>query len=71
MAPYRGKVAVVRGRSQEVLRGGPLIFDDYARVGTPDELSRPRPAIDAFLQVYLGAYTLLHQHYQVAIERTE
>ncbi len=107
VAPYGQKVQIVRGRSQEVLRGGGFrlesfdfayidgshrardvledavltfrllrrggmaIFDDYGWVDAPEELERPKPAIDAFLSVYRGAYLPLYQGYQVAIERIE
>ena len=49
--------------------GGLLIFDDYGWEDAPEETERPRLGIDAFLSVYRGAYSLLHQGYQVAIEK--
>ena len=49
--------------------GGLLIFDDYAWQDAPEETNRPRLAIDAFLAVYQGSYRLLHQGYQVALEK--
>jgi predicted O-methyltransferase YrrM len=49
--------------------GGIMIFDDYewqAYVGT---LDNPRRAIDTFLEIYVGKYTLLMKNYQVAIQK--
>lgn len=51
-----------------VRNGGVLIFDDY-HWHTGDELAEPRIAIDAFLDVFRGQYTLLHKGWQVVIEK--
>jgi predicted O-methyltransferase YrrM len=47
--------------------GGRLIFDDYGWEDAPEETERPRLGIDAFLNVYQGAYSLVHRGYQLAI----
>lgn len=51
-------------------RGGILIFDDYGWNAYPDnpELN-PKLAIDSFLAIFTGKYTLLHKQYQVAIQK--
>jgi len=50
-------------------KGGLLTFDDYEWDGDPDPLNCPKPAIDAFLDVFEGHYELIHQAYQVTVEK--
>ncbi len=50
-------------------QGGLLTFDDYEWDGDPDPLNLPKPAIDAFLDVYQGHYELIHQAYQITLEK--
>ena len=49
--------------------GGILIFDDYQLV-RDHELTVPKSAIDAFLNVYRGRYETLHREFQVIIRKT-
>lgn len=51
---------------------GVMIFDDYLG-GEPDSepSERPQIAIDLFLEIFAGQYTLLAKAYQVAIRRHE
>jgi predicted O-methyltransferase YrrM len=49
-------------------RGGLLIFDDYKNV--PSEVQQPpKPAIDAFLLLWSGQLTVLHQEAQVIVRK--
>ena len=48
---------------------GIVIFDDYEWSVLPEELDRPKLAIDSFLAVHAGQYRLLHKGYQVIIEK--
>lgn len=54
-------------------KGGIMIFDDY-RWGeqletTPERLNIPKPAIDAFLDIYADKIKVLLKDYQVIIEK--
>lgn len=49
--------------------GGIVIFDDYEWSVLPDELDRPKLAIDSFLRIHAGQYRELHRGYQVIIEK--
>ena len=49
--------------------GGLLIFDDYQYPLGKTTLDRPKPAIDAILEIFRYRYELLHQGYQVAIRK--
>jgi predicted O-methyltransferase YrrM len=49
--------------------GGIMTFDDYLWPDNPDPLLSPQLAIDAFLKVYDGHYRLVHQGYQVTLEK--
>lgn len=49
--------------------GGVLTFDDYQWRDEPDPLRRPQIGIDAFLAVYEGDYRIIHQAYQVTLEK--
>ena len=49
--------------------GGVMVFDDYMWCGSPLLLHRPKPAIDAFTSVFGQDIYVLHNGYQVAIQR--
>lgn len=49
--------------------GGRMTFDDYLWNEQADPLQRPQLAVDAFLRVYEGHYRVLHQAYQVTLEK--
>jgi hypothetical protein len=49
--------------------GGVMTFDDYLWQEHQDPLLCPQLAIDAFLKVFEGRYRLLHQAYQVTLEK--
>ncbi len=49
--------------------GGIMIFDDYAWEDEPDELDRPKPAIDAFLAIYQPRIDVLAKGYQVTLRK--
>lgn len=51
--------------------GGVMIFDDYLWDMKLPEVEKPKIAIDLFLDMYRGKYKLLHQGYQVIIEKIE
>jgi predicted O-methyltransferase YrrM len=49
---------------------GIMIFDDYLWPLFPEQpLKTPRPAIDAFLRVFKGQYSVLHRGYQIIIRK--
>lgn len=50
--------------------GGLMVFDDYAWP-TPADYNHPKMGVDAFLTVFGNKLKLLHQGYQVFIEKTE
>lgn len=55
---------------QLVKIGGLIIFDDYGFVFSPDILEDPpKVAIDAFLTLFKKKVKLLHQSYQVILEK--
>ena len=49
-----------------------MIFDDYEwdLYSENPNVMQPKAAIDGFLKVYAGMYTLLHKGYQVHIQKT-
>ena len=49
--------------------GGLVIFDDYQWAEMPDPMDNPKPGIDAFLTSIEGQYRMVHNDYQVAIEK--
>jgi hypothetical protein len=49
--------------------GGVMVFDDYMWAGSPLLLHRPKPAIDAFTSIFGQELLLLHNGYQVAIQK--
>jgi predicted O-methyltransferase YrrM len=50
--------------------GGILIFDDYGwGIHTTDEKQKPKLAIDAFMQAYVGHYELIHAGWQVFLKK--
>ena len=53
-------------------KGGIIIFDDYfwKSPNGDDELLNPKIAIDCFLKIFKGQYTLLNKGRQVILERT-
>jgi predicted O-methyltransferase YrrM len=50
--------------------GGVLIWDDYAWDVVPDELDRPKTAIDAFLKVYARHLRVEFVGWQVIVTKT-
>lgn len=56
----------------QLKNGGILIFDDYQWTDPMNNLMAhevPGPAIDFFMSVYQGQYTLLHKEYQVILRK--
>lgn len=49
--------------------GGLLLFDDYTWTLMPNEMDRPKPGIDAFLQASQGTYRELLRDLQILIEK--
>jgi len=57
---------------QVVKPGGLLLWDDYewnVPGLSPASFQHPRPAIDAFLHIYAEKVALVHQGYQVCIQK--
>jgi predicted O-methyltransferase YrrM len=54
---------------QAVKDGGLLIFDDYEWHFVMPETEKPKLAINAFLTVFTGEYSLLHKGHQVIIQK--
>jgi predicted O-methyltransferase YrrM len=50
-------------------KGGIMIFDDYQWFGMKKFIDNPKPAIDAFLEIYADKLTVLYKDYQVIIEK--
>jgi predicted O-methyltransferase YrrM len=50
-------------------KGGIMIFDDYLWFGMKTYIDNPKPAIDAFLEIYADKITVLYKGYQVLIEK--
>ena len=48
--------------------GGLLIFDDYGW-NHPDRLQQPRPAIDAFVDLFAPELELIHMEYRVIVRK--
>lgn len=51
--------------------GGVMVFDDYMWMGSPLLLHRPKPAIDAFTSIFGQEIMVLHNGYQVAIQKVK
>jgi predicted O-methyltransferase YrrM len=49
--------------------GGIMIFDDYLWFGMKKFIDNPKPAIDAFLEMYADKITVMYKGYQVIIEK--
>jgi predicted O-methyltransferase YrrM len=49
--------------------GGIMMFDDYEWGKGANEIYTPKLGINSFLRVFKGQYKLLHQDYQVIIEK--
>lgn len=49
--------------------GGVMVFDDYMWFGSPQLLHRPKPAVDAFTSIFGGQLFVLHNGYQVAVQK--
>ena len=49
--------------------GGVMVFDDYMWAGSPLLLHRPKPAVDAFTSIFGQELLVLHNGYQVAIQK--
>lgn len=50
-------------------KGGVMVFDDYMWFGSPLLLHRPKPAVDAFTSIYGPELFVLHNGYQVAVQK--
>jgi hypothetical protein len=50
-------------------KGGIMIFDDYMLFGMNKFVDNPKPAIDAFLEIYANKITVLYKNHQVIIEK--
>lgn len=50
-------------------KGGIIVFDDYLWGAPRDILHRPKPAIDAFVNIFAEELDVLHMGYQVAIKK--
>ena len=48
---------------------GIMVFDDYMWAGSPLLLHRPKPAIDAFTSIFGQELMVVHNGYQVAIQK--
>ena len=55
--------------SKGVKKGGIMIFDDYEWLVMNNYIDNPKPAIDAFLEIYANKITLLYKDYQVIIKK--
>ena len=51
--------------------GGMLILDDYLWKDIPDEINRPKLAIDCFLRCFVGQFDIIHHGYRVVIRKRE
>lgn len=52
-----------------IKQGGLIIFDDYEWKAYTDPWRNPRPAVDAFLSIFLAEYSVLHKGYQVILKK--
>ena len=50
--------------------GGVLVFDDYLWGPPRDILHRPKPAVDAFVNIYAEELEIVHCGYQLAVRKT-
>jgi predicted O-methyltransferase YrrM len=50
-------------------KGGIIIFDDYLWFGMKKFIDNPKPAIDAFLEIYADKINVMYKNYQVIIEK--
>lgn len=50
-------------------KGGIIIFDDYLWFQMKKHIDNPKPAIDAFLEIYADKINVLYKDYQVIIEK--
>lgn len=50
-------------------KGGIMIFDDYLWFEMKIYIDNPKPAIDAFLDIYADKINILYKNYQVIIEK--
>ena len=50
-------------------KGGIMIFDDYLWFEMKIYIDNPKPAIDAFLDIYADKINVLYKNYQVIIEK--
>jgi predicted O-methyltransferase YrrM len=50
-------------------KGGIMIFDDYLWFQMKKHIDNPKPAIDAFLEIYADKITILYKGYQVIVEK--
>ena len=50
-------------------KGGIMIFDDYLWFEMKKYIDNPKPAIDAFLEIYGDKINVMYKNYQVIIEK--
>lgn len=51
--------------------GGVAVFDDFQWASMPDELDRPKIAIEAFLNIYARQLEILSMGWQVAVKKIQ
>lgn len=52
-----------------LVKGGIMVFDDYLWGNPRDILHRPKPAIDAFTNIFAEELDVLHVGYQLAVKK--
>ena len=50
-------------------KGGIMVFDDYLWGNPRDSLHRPKPAIDAFTNLFAEELDIVHMGYQLIIQK--
>lgn len=50
--------------------GGTMIWDDYGGGKNLPDVERAKPAVDMFLEMYAGDFTLVRKHYQMIVRKT-
>jgi len=54
---------------QLLKKDGIMVFDDYAWGNPRDPLHRPKPAIDAFTNIFAEELVPIHTHYQLIVRK--
>ena len=52
-----------------LVKGGVMVFDDYAWEIAQGELNRPKIALDAFLSIFGDELDILDKHYQLIVRK--